>query len=313
MHQFPPKLNLPQFVKQSRADRVKCLLFSVSFGLAIRLAIIVFELVGVWLFGSASLLLDAIASLLDIGSSILLLIFIRLASRPPDSNHPFGHGRYEPLVGLQLGLMLIVIGAFVGVQQLFQASEASSDEVIDARAWIFPLIAMILLELSYQIIIRTARKQDSAALAADAFHYRIDAITSLFASVALILAAFSPQWGHLIDHLGAVAIAIFMIVIGVFAARENMNQLLDHVPDKVFFDRVKKAAHLVEGVLGTEKLRIQFYGPDAHVDIDIEVEPELSVEVAHEISQKVRLEIQKEWPTVRDVTVHIEPYYPNDH
>lgn len=65
--------------------------------------------------------------------------------------------------------------------------------------------------------------------------------------------------------------------------------------------------------MDTEKTRIQLYGPDAHVDIDIEVDPELSVQKAHKISQEVRIEIQKAWPAVRDVTVHIEPYYPNDH
>ena len=104
-----------------------------------------------------------------------------------------------------------------------------------------------------------------------------------------------------------------MIVMGVYAVRNNLHQLLDRVPDAHFFDTVTKAAKIVPGVLDTEKIRIQLYGPDAHVDIDVEVDPQLSVEKAHEISQKVRVEIQKEWPAVRDVTVHIEPYYPNDH
>jgi divalent metal cation (Fe/Co/Zn/Cd) transporter len=76
---------------------------------------------------------------------------------------------------------------------------------------------------------------------------------------------------------------------------------------------VKEAALKVEGVLATEKVLIQSYGPDAHVDIDIEVAPNLSVEVAHKLTQKVRAEIQKAWPAVRDVIVHIEPYYPGDH
>lgn len=313
MDQFPPKLKLPKFIKETRVEREKSLLLSATYGISIRFAIIVFELVGVWLYGSASLLLDAIASLVDVGSSLLLLIFIKLASRPPDSNHPFGHGRYEPLVGLQLGLMLVCIGGFVGIQQIFYASETTSIEYIDPRTCFFPLAAMVLLEICYRILSHTARKQASPALAADAVHYRVDALTSLFASVALILASLSPDWGHLIDHLGAIAIAIFMIFTGIMAARKNMDQLLDHAPDKSYFDRVKKAAHLVEGVLETEKLLIQFYGPDAQVDIDIEVDPNLTVELAHKISQRVRFEIQKEWPLVRDVIVHIEPYYPNDH
>ncbi len=311
MDHFPPKLKLPKHVKQTRVLREKSLLLSATYGIIIRMGIILFELVGVWFYGSASLLLDAVASLVDIASSLLLVLFIKLANRPPDSNHPFGHGRYEPLVGLQLGLMLIGIGGFVGIQQIFYATE--SGEPIDPRTFLFPLVAMIFLEICYRILNRTAKEQDSTALAADAVHYRVDAITSLFATIALLFAAVAPAWGHFIDHLGAIAIAGFMIVTGIIASRNNLNQLMDHVPDKSFFDRVKKAAHLVDGVQETEKIRIQFYGPDAHVDIDVEVAPDLTVELAHKISQKVRFEIQKEWPVVRDVTVHVEPYYPNDH
>ena len=88
---------------------------------------------------------------------------------------------------------------------------------------------------------------------------------------------------------------------------------MDRIPEDRFFNTVRQAAKHVEGVLETEKIRIQRYGPDAHVDIDIEVDPGLTVEVAHAISQKVRVEIQKAWPAVRDVTVHIEPYYSGDH
>lgn len=95
--------------------------------------------------------------------------------------------------------------------------------------------------------------------------------------------------------------------------RDNLHQLLDRIPATHYFDTVKQAARRVKGVFGTEKIRIQLYGPDSHVDIDIEVEPEMSVLAAHEISQQVRVEIQKDWPAVRDVTVHIEPFYPNDH
>lgn len=313
MTQFPEKLDLPNDIFVQRAQRKKELVLSATWGVCIRLAIIVFELIGVWLFASSALLLDALASTVDVISTLLLILFIRLAERPPDDNHPFGHGRYEPLVGLQLGLLLIVVGAGMFVQQCIQAFEAPPEKVIDSHAWIFPVVAVFLLEICYRVVMYTAKKQNSPALAADAFHYRIDAITSLFAACALIAAAFIPEWSHLIDHMGALFIAVLMVFLGIFAARQNMDQLLDRIPDATTFERVKRAAMQAEGVLGTEKIGIQQCGPDAHVDIDVEVDPHLTVEVAHEISQRVRLEIQKEWPAVRDVIVHIEPYYPNDH
>lgn len=316
MLEYPKKFKPPRTVIHKRKQRRKKLVHSASWGVFVRSMIIIFELLGVWLFASSALLMDALASIVDVVSSLLLIVFIKLADRPPDENHPFGHGRYEPLVGLQLGLLLLVVGVGMLIQQLFQFYEASSSKVevlMDSRAWIFPVVAVVLLEICYQIISRAAKKQNSPAMKADAFHYRIDAITSLFAAIALVCAALFPQWSHVIDHSGALLIALLMIGLGAYASRENVNQLLDHAPDASFFVKVRKAAMRAEGVLGTEKLGIQLYGPDAHVDIDIEVDPTLTVVVAHEISQKVRVEIQKEWPSVRDVIVHIEPYYPNDH
>jgi divalent metal cation (Fe/Co/Zn/Cd) transporter len=104
-----------------------------------------------------------------------------------------------------------------------------------------------------------------------------------------------------------------MCGIGLIASKKNLNQLLDRVPESEFFDLVRKAALKVVGVRDTEKIRIQHYGPDAHVDIDVEVDPHLTVEEAHTISQHVRSSIQHDWPNVQDVTVHIEPYYEGDH
>lgn len=313
MSHFPAPLVVPKHVLDERKERVRQLVMSCLIGIALRLLIIAAELIGVYFFGSASLLMDALTSLVDVFSSILLVICIKLAARPPDANHPFGHGRFEPLFGLQLGLFMALVGGSMMVQQATKLKTAQPDLVIDPRAWLIPFCAIILLEFCYQMVMRVAKKQHSPALAADAVHYRIDGITSVCATVALLIAAYFPQMSHLVDHLGALLISVLMVGIGLNAAWQNTKQLLDTKPDVEFFTKVKKAARRVDGVLGTEKIRIQSYGPDAHVDIDIEVDPHLSVEVAHKISQEVRVEIQKDWPAVRDVTVHIEPFYPNDH
>lgn len=160
---------------------------------------------------------------------------------------------------------------------------------------------------------KTAKKQNSPALAADAVHYRVDSLTSFFAALVLILGVYFPKWSLFFDQVGALLIASMMVFLGLNAARKNLYQLIDRVPSQEFFDRVKIAAARVAGVFDTEKILIQMYGPDAHVNVDVEVDPHLSVDEAHKISQNVRAEIQREWPAVRDVTVHIEPYYPGDH
>jgi cation diffusion facilitator family transporter len=313
MSQFPDPISLPRFVPEDRLKRDRQVVSAATYGVFIRSLIIGFELLGVYYYGSSSLLVDAISSGVDVLSSILLIIFIKIAAKPPDANHPFGHGRLEPLAGLQLGLLMLFVGGFMIFQQVFALNIVTPPAEIQSNLWMIPFVALILLEISYRIIMKVAKKRHSPALEADAFHFRIDAMTSLLATVALLLGSFFPGTSLFIDHVGAIVIALLMIGIGVMAARNNLHQLMDHVPDQEFFDKVQKAAMRVEGVLDTEKIRIQMYGPDAHVDIDIEVAPLLPVEDAHVISQKVRAEIQKEWTAVLDVTVHIEPFYPHDH
>lgn len=309
---FPKPVKPPPSVSHARKKRQIETTLSTSVGIAIRLSIIGIELAGFYLFGSAALLLDAMSTALDVLGSILLIFSIWYAERPPDKNHPFGHGRLEPLIGLQLSLLLVGVGGYMLYQQFFLIYTPPYAS-LSPFVWIFPFISLILLEMTYQVIKRSAQKHDSAALNAEAIHYRIDGITSLVATIVLVIGSFFPELSHRLDHFGALLIAAIMVVIGIQAAGKNINQLLDKIPPQKYFKLVKQSAESIDGVLGTEKIRIQQYGPDAHVDIDIEVEPSLTVDLAHKISQKVRAEIQKRWPSVRDVIVHIEPYYPNDH
>ncbi len=312
MSKFPGALELPDAIPEARKKRERNLVRAAAWGIGIRASIVIFELFGVYFFGSHALLMDALASFIDILTTIALIICIKLAERPPDHDHPFGHGRYEPLAGALLGLFLAAIGAWMVARHSFNLTD-DIDHSISPFVWVFPFVALILLEISYRTVMYVAKKENSPALATDAIHYRIDAVTSLFAAIVLIAAVFYPKWGGFCDDIGALAISILMIILGVLAAKDNFYQLLDSPPEKQYFQRVREASLRVPGVRDTEKLRMQRYGPDAHVDIDIEVDPHLTVEAAHKISQHVRIEIQKEWPAVRDVTVHIEPFYENDH
>lgn len=310
---FPTPLLLPNDVEASRLQNHKLVLRAVKSGIFFRCFVILFELFGVLLINSYALYVDAISSLVDVMTSLFLILCMKMAQRPPDYDHPFGHGRYESMGGFLLGMLLVVVGGIMLFQQIMGFLHVETERIISPWAWLFSAVAMVVLEMAYRMMIKIAKEASSPALAADAYHYRIDSLTSLLATITLVLAALSPEWSAFTDSLGAIAIALFMIGLGFFGSRENFHQLMDKIPEPRLFDCVKAAAVKTPGVEATEKIRIQRYGPDAHVDIDIEVKPDLTVDSAHKISQQVRLEIQKAWPAVRDVTVHIEPYYANDH
>lgn len=303
----------PEEVAQVRDRRKRELIASTGWGIFIRLFIVAAELVGVVLFESSALFADALATLFDITSSVVLLYFVRYATKPPDRNHPFGHGRLEPIIGLQLGLLLIVAGGAIAIQQLGLSYDVMPNEFLSPWAAVIAAGAAALLEGGYRYMARIAKRNDSHALMAEARHFRLDAMTSFIAAIALSATIFIPSIGHLADHSGAIGIALFMSFMGYLSVKENIAELMDKTPEPEYFNKVRGAALNVDGVKGVEKIRIQHYGPDSHVDIDVEVDPEMSVFDAHEISQRVRADIQKVWPKVRDVTVHIEPFFPEDH
>ncbi len=312
MGSFPDPIPLPDDVSQKRSLRRIEMSRMVRRGVFLRSFIILAELVGYAFFESSTLLLDALSSLFDIASSLFLLLCIKLAAKPPDRNHPFGHGRFEPIGGVQLSLLLVILGGALLFQQVTQIFVPHSGQLAPL-VFIIPLCGAFLLEVSYFWLKSTATKQHSPALMAEALHYRMDALTNLIAAGALLITFFFPKYSLLLDHVGAATIAGMMVIAGVIMAKKNVDQLLDRIPDKKYFQVVREAAEAVEGVLATEKLKIQLYGPNAHVNIDIEVDPELSVEASHLITQKVRASVQSSWPEVQDVMVHVEPYYPNDH
>lgn len=313
MSKFPSPLPLPKDVYYSRAKRNKQVIKGALLGIKFRFLVIGIELLANIKINSLVLLYDALSSLIDVGTTLFLIFCLKLAHKPPDKNHPFGHGRYEPLCGLLMGVFIAVSGFILAIKQFHGVIEQETTSHFLSYAWLVPLSCMGILEYSYRSLKRIADQEHSPALAADALHYRIDSLTSLFAALTLLAGAYLSGWSLLIDHLGAIAIALFMVVNGFLASKANFHQLMDKAPDPGFFALVKEAALQTSGVREVEKIRIQQYGPDAHVDIDVEVNPDLTVDKAHKISQAVRIEIQKSWPAVRDVTVHIEPYYANDH
>jgi len=312
MAKFHAPIPTPKEVSQIRLERYKMTKGACYRGIAVRGSIIIAELIGFAFTQSQALWLDALATTLDIGFSLFLVGSIKYASRPPDKNHPFGHGRFEPIAGLQLSLILIVLGAILAFHQ-FKESWTPPERQFPFYTFMIPFVGGILMELCHRLLKRVAIKGGSAALLADAYHFRSDALSNVIAATALGTGLFMPRFAGMLDLWGAFFIALLMIVTGSRATKENLHQLLDKKPSKDYLDKIIQAACKISGVLGTEKLRVQKYGPDAHVDIDIEVDPDLSVMKAHRIAQEVRASIQVELPEVQDVMVHVEPYFESDH
>jgi cation diffusion facilitator family transporter len=254
---------------------------------------------------STSVLADGFESAADVLASGTILLALTLAARPADSNHPYGHGRIETLAGLFLGFILFSAGIAISVHSISAAGDVTGPPAAYA---VWPLVISIgakLFMMRYKYT--TARRILSGALMADAANDGIDAVSGVAALIAVSLTLLNPERFLLADHYGAFVVGLIVMFTGVRVVRETGMQLMDTMPDPKLMELIREVAISVPGVDGVEKCYARKTGLKYHVDLHLEVDPEMSVRDSHDIAQHVRERIRLELNWVADVLVHVEP------
>ena len=258
--------------------------------------------------GSAAVVSDGFESAADVLSSGLVLLGLILAARPPDAEHPYGHGRVEILSGLGVGLMLVISGSLISARALEGVGQS---EHVPASYALWPVLASILVKCVMSLTKRTyARKIRSAALKADAWNDSVDVLSGTTALIGLGLALMNPEQLWAADHFGGAAVGLIVIFLGVRVVRDTTLQLMDTMPDTKSMDEIRRVALSVPGARGIEKCYARKTGLKWHVDLHLEVDPDMSVYQSHEIATQVRIRVIETLDWVADVLVHVEPYMP---
>jgi cation diffusion facilitator family transporter len=259
-----------------------------------------------WLAHSAAVSADGFESATDVFASGLVLIGLTLAARPADDNHPYGHGRVEILIGLLLGFILACAGAAIAWHGLTGAADET--HVPSAYA-VGPLIFSILAKFWLVMLkSRHGRQIGSTSLVADAVNDGIDILSGFVALGALSLALYNPARFLRADHYGAFAVGLIVIAMASRVMYESGMQLMDTMPDERSMSRIREVALSVRDVSGVEKCFARKTGFKYHVDLHLEVDPEITVRASHEIATRVRDKIRQQLPWVADVLVHVEPW-----
>jgi len=254
---------------------------------------------------STSLLADGFESAGDVVSSGMVFLGLTLAARPADSNHPYGHGRAEILTGLLLGIILLIGGIAIAVHAIVGVADVT--QIPKAYA-IWPIVISIAVKLwLMRVKLVEGRKLNSASLKADAYNDAIDMLSGLAALTALGLTLSNPERFLLADHYGGFAIGLIMMFTAVRVARDTSLQLMDTMPAEQLLYQVREVALLVPGVEGVEKCYARKTGLQYHVDLHLEVNPEISVREGHDIASRARDAIRERIDWVADVLVHVEP------
>lgn len=255
---------------------------------------------------STAVVSDGLESAGDVLASGLALFGLVLAAKPPDTEHPYGHGRVEILSALIVGMMLTASGTLISFRSLERVREVQHTPAAYAM---WPLIASIIIKSIMSLVKRRlGRKIRSSALLADAWNDTVDILSGSTALVALGITLYDPVKYVAADHLGGAAVGIIVIFLGVRVVRDTTLQLIDTMPDAAALDHIRQVALHVPGALGIEKCYARKTGLQWHVDLHLEVDPAMSVYESHEIATQVRIRIKEELDWVADVLVHVEPH-----
>lgn len=254
---------------------------------------------------STAVVSDGIESASDVLASGIVLLGLSLAAKPADADHPYGHGRFETLAGLAVGLMLGATGALI----CFRALQNVHDQHIPAAYALWPLVISTFVKAGLSTAkFRTGRRIGSEALVADGWNDFVDILSGLIALLSVSLALLMPGTFSAADHYGAVVIGLIVVFLGVRVILETTSQLTDAMPNQERLDEIRRVAMRVPGALGVEKCFARKTGLRYHVDLHLEVDPEMTVRESHFIAHEVRDRILAELSWVADVLVHVEPH-----
>ena len=258
-----------------------------------------------WMAGSTAVVADGFESAGDVVGSSIVLIGLMLASRPPDAEHPYGHGRFEMLSGLAVGILLAGAGAGICVHAL--DSLYSRRSVPEFYA-IWPLIVSIVIKIGLSTLkFRYGRRTGSGALTADAWNDTVDVLSGLAALFALGLTLIDPSRFLHSDQYGGVAVGVIVVFTGARIVRETSLQLVDTMPSSDVMSQIRELALTVPGVEGVEKCFARKTGFEYHVDLHLEVDPGITVLASHDIATAVRIRLKENLDFIADVLVHVEP------
>jgi len=274
-------------------------------GLAANVTLTVAKCLAGILGHSQALIADAVESLADIFSSIIVWRGLVVAETPPDDDHPYGHGKAEPLSAAIVSAMLLLAAGMIAFHSL---GGINAPRV--APSWwtlIILVVVIVVKETLFRFVLRESQTVSSSAVETDAWHHRSDAITSAAAFLGIgITLVGGPGYEHA-DNWAALVAACVIAWNGWRLLRPAFNELMDRSPDRALIGKIRAVAGTIPGVAGVEICFVRKMGYQFFVDMHVEVDPQMTVENSHRIGHEVKNQVRAEIPAVRDVLIHIEP------
>jgi cation diffusion facilitator family transporter len=275
------------------------------FGVVVNALLVAVKLISGILGNSYALIADATESTLDIVGSLIVWSGLRVGARPADHDHPYGHGKAEPLAAMFISMSLMGAAVALAIQSV---REILTPHHAPAPFTLIVIVAVVIVkEMLYRFVINVGEIIDSTAVRADAWHHRSDAITSLAAFVGIAIAVVAGEGYESADDWAALLACGIIAFNGWRMLRPALAEVMDAAPGAELESKVRQVAAAVPGVAGLHRCRVRKYGVRYIVDLQVIVDGDLPVRRGHEIAHQVKDALKASALNIEDVVVHIEP------
>jgi cation diffusion facilitator family transporter len=274
-------------------------------GLLVNLVLGVGKLVAGVLGHSQALVADAVESLGDSVGSLIVWRGLHVASKPPDSDHPYGHGKAEPLAAALVALLLFAAAIGIAIESVHQIVVPHQSPAPFTLAVV--LVVVVVKEILYRRMARVSHETGSHAVRTDAWHQRSDAITSGAAAIGIAIALLGGPGFAAADDWAALFASGIILLTGWRLLKPAVAELMDTSVAPDLTEEIRRVAETRPGVHRVEKLFLRKMGLYYVADMHLEVDPEMSVRVSHALAHGVKEDVQRHLPQVVEVTIHVEP------
>lgn len=255
---------------------------------------------------SNAMISDAVHSASDVFSTFVVMIGVKLSSKKADKEHPYGHERMECVAAIVLAMVLFITGLAIGMEviQTIFSGNYKNIQVPGLLALLAAIISIVVKEIMYWYTRHYAKKIDSSALMADAWHHRSDALSSIGALIGIL----GARMGYpIMDSVASLIIFLFIVKAAYDIFKDAVDKMVDHSCDEQTEQELCNCVRENKEVLGIDLLQTRIFGNKIYVDVEIEVNENYTLKRAHEIAEQVHEKIEINFPKVKHIMVHVNP------
>ena len=285
----------------------KKIAMSVSvISIIVNIVLSVFKFIAGIFAASGAMISDAIHSASDVFSTFIVIIGVNISAKKADNEHQYGHERLECVASIILAVILAETGIGIGISGLNKifAGNYESLEIPGMLALIAAIVSIAVKEWMFWYTRAAAKKINSGALMADAWHHRSDALSSIGAFIGILGARLGFP---ILDPIASVVICLFIVKAAFDIFKDAINKMIDKSCDKETVDKIAAVIREQDGVEGIDDLKTRLFGTKIYVDVDISADGNITLTQAHQIAEDVHTSIEQAFPTVKHCMVHVNP------